>query len=87
MFTSGTCASGFKAFFPGPRLVNSLSLGEATALGSTLRLTTCGLTRNNTVLYIGTGCPTWTTPFGCLVGNDDAVAPTTCRDSPLASTL
>lgn len=53
-------------------------------LGGTLRLSTCGFTADNTVLYIGTGCPTWSMPFGCLVGNDDAAA---CGSNAFASTL
>ena len=84
MYTSGTCDAGFRTFYPGARLVYSLSLGDATPLGGTLTLSTCGLTANNTVLYVGTGCPAWALPFGCLVGNDDAVA---CGRNALASTL
>ena len=84
MYTSGTCSAGFKAFFPGARLVYSLTLGATVPLGGTLTLTTCGVTRNNTVLYVGTGCPAWALPFGCLVGNDDAAA---CPGNALASTV
>ena len=35
---------------------------------------------------MGTGCPTWDRPFGCLVGSDDAAAPA-CASNPLASTV
>lgn len=85
MYTSGSCNAGFKTFFPGSRLVFALSLGATSPLGGTLTLTTCGATRNNTVLYVGTGCPTWDRPFGCLVGSDDAAA--ACPGNPLASTV
>ena len=72
LYTSGTCTYGFKSFANGPRLVYRLFLGESVALGGTLNITTCGLTKNNTVAYIGTGCPTWQLPFACIRGNDDA---------------
>ena len=84
MYTSGSCSAGFKTFFPGARLVYSLSLGGEVSLGGTLTITTCGVTSNNTVLYVGTGCPTWMMPFGCLVGNDDAAS---CSGNALASTV
>jgi hypothetical protein len=84
MYTSGSCDTGFRTFYPGARLVYSLSLGDATSLGGTLTISTCGHTANNTVLYVGTGCPTWALPFGCLVGNDDAEA---CGSNALASTV
>lgn len=71
MYTSGTCLSGFRTFFPGPRLVYALYLGASTPLGGTLTITTCGRTANNTVLYVGTGCPTWSVPFNCLAGSDN----------------
>jgi hypothetical protein len=86
MYTAGTCAAGFRAFFPGPRLLYMLSLGSATPLGGTLTLTTCGHTANNTVLYVGTGCPTWDRPFGCLAGNDNAAGPA-CGGNSFASTV
>ena len=85
MYTSGSCEAAFKTFYTGSRLVFSLFLGDSTRLGGTLTVTTCGQTRNNTVLYVGTGCPTWAMPFGCLVGNDDAA--TTCSSNPLASRI
>lgn len=72
MYTSGSCATGFRSFFPGTRLVFSLYLGRFTMPGGTLTVTTCGATANDTVLYIGTGCPKWADPFGCLAGNDNA---------------
>ena len=71
MYTSGTCRNGFKTFVPGPRLVFMLSLGPGVTLGGTLNVTTCGLSKNDTTLFIGTGCPTWAVPFACLRGNDD----------------
>ena len=86
MYTSGTCASGLRAFFPGSRLLYALNLGSVTPLGGILTVTTCGHTFNNTVLYAGTGCPSWALPFGCIVGNDNAFAPG-CTSNGLASTL
>ena len=94
MYTSGSCAAGLRAFFAGSRLLYVLNLGEAAPLGGTLTLTVCGHTANNTVLYVGTGCPTWALPFGCLAGNDNAsdagvgsVATTACAANPLASSI
>ena len=92
MYTSGTCSVGFRAFFGGSRLLYALDLGSATLLGGTLTVTTCGHTANNTVLYVGTGCPSWALPFGCLAGNDNAgagvtVGPGGCGSNPLASSL
>jgi hypothetical protein len=84
MYTSGSCAAGLKAFYPGSRLVYAWTLNESVPLGGTLRLSSCGLTADNTVLYAGTGCPTWALPFGCVAGNDDAIA---CGSNALASTL
>jgi hypothetical protein len=84
MYTNGYCGAGYATFFPGSRLVFSLSLGDAVPVGGTLTVTTCGATRNNTVLYVGTGCPKWAQPFGCLVGNDDTPA---CPANALASTV
>ena len=86
MYTSGSCAAGFRTFYPGPRLVFSLFLGLSAPLGGTLTVTTCGQSRNNTVLYIGTGCPTWDRPFGCLAGADD-VGGAACGSNPFASTV
>ena len=88
MYTSGSCA-GFSTFFPGSRLVYRIALIDGTPLGGTLTLSTCGLTLNNTVLYLGTGCPTWALPFGCLRGNDDAgdAAGQSCPSNPQASTI
>ena len=71
MYTSGSCAAGYGYFAPGPRAVVFLDLGAATQLGGTLTLTTCGHTASNTVLYVGTGCPSWAVPFNCRVGNDN----------------
>jgi hypothetical protein len=88
MYTAGSCATGLSAFYPGSRLVYALFLGPATPLGGTLTLTTCGHTTNNTAVYVGTGCPTWDRPFGCLAGNDNAEdAGAACDGNPLASTL
>ena len=89
MYTSGTCAAGYGHFAPGSRLVFQLSLGEVIPVGGVLTLSTCGLSANNTVLYLGTGCPTWYGSFNCLVGNDNAgdVAGQTCGASASASTL
>jgi hypothetical protein len=87
MYTSGSCALGYQTFVPGPRLEYRITLSDALPLGGTLTLSTCGLTSNNTVLYIGTGCPTWFGSFNCLRGNDDAVGVATCAGDPLASAL
>jgi hypothetical protein len=87
MYTAGTCASGLRAFYPGARLLYALFLGAATPLGGTLTVTTCGHTANNTVLYIGTGCPTWGIPFGCLAGNDNAAAGACGGGNAFASTV
>jgi hypothetical protein len=84
MYTAGFCDAGFRTFYPGARLVYSLSLGDTTPLGGALTVTTCGHTVNNTVLYVGTGCPSWDRPFGCLIGNDDTP---NCGSNALASTL
>ena len=86
MYTSGSCTLGYSSFVPGPRLVYRISLSDALPLGGTLTLSTCGLTSNNTVLYLGTGCPTWFGSFNCLHGNDDAVFGA-CAGDPLASVL
>jgi hypothetical protein len=83
MYTAGSCAVGFKTFYPGSRLVYALALNASTPLGGVLRFSTCGLTANDTVLYVGTGCPSWALPFGCLAGNNDAG----CGSNGLASTL
>jgi hypothetical protein len=88
MYTSGSCAAGFKSFYPGSRLVYSLYLGASVPVGGTLTVTTCGHTSNDTVLYVGTGCPTWAAPFGCLVGSDDAMPPAgPCGSNAAASTV
>jgi len=90
LFTSGTCSGGgFRTFYPGPRIVYYLYLGEGAPLGGALTVTTCGATANNTVLYVGTGCPTWSQPFACLRGNDDAAddGVAACPGNPRASTL
>jgi hypothetical protein len=89
MYTSGSCAAGYSSLAPGPRLVYRLALDGSTPLGGVLSLSTCGLTSGNTVLYVGTGCPTWFGSFLCLRGNDNAgdVAGQACPSNPLASTL
>jgi hypothetical protein len=89
MYTVGYCRSGLSTFMAGPRLVYFLNLGPTTALGGSLRVTTCGHTRDNTVLYIGLGCPTWYGTAQCQAGNDDAGdggAPA-CTSNPSASTI
>jgi hypothetical protein len=85
MYTSGSCAAGYRTFFPGSRLVYALYLGDGVPVGGTLTVTTCGRTAADTVLYVGTGCPTAGASFGCLVGADDAAPP--CAANALASTL
>jgi hypothetical protein len=84
MYTAGTCATGLRAFYPGSRLLYALDLGSDTPLGGVLTLTTCGHSANNTVLYVGTGCPTWALPFGCVAGNENAPS---CAPNPRASTV
>ncbi len=86
MYTVGSCAAGLGAFYPGSRLLYALFLGPATLPGGVLTITTCGHTANNTVLYVGVGCPVWAQPFGCRAGNDNAVAPV-CAGNALASTI
>ena len=76
---------GYGSFAPGSRLVYRLSLGASVPLGGLLTLSTCGLTSNNTVLYLGTGCPTWFGSFNCLRGNDNSAAG--CAPNALASSL
>ena len=87
MYTAGTCTTGLRAFYPGSRLLYVIELGASTPLGGALSVTTCGHTANNTVLYVGTGCPTWALPFGCAVGNDNAVGPAACGGNGQASTV
>jgi hypothetical protein len=69
--------------------VYAIFLGANASVGGALTLSTCGLTNNNTVLYVGTGCPTFSGSFNCRVGNDDAgdVAGQACASNPRASTL
>ena len=87
MYTSGTCSAGFQTFFPWPRLVYALYLDAAAPLGGVLTVTTCGHTANNTVLYVGTGCPTWDRPFGCKAGNDDAGGADSCGSNARAAAV
>ena len=76
---------------PGPRLVFRIALGDFTLpLGGILTLSTCGLTAADTLLYVGTGCPTWAASFACLRGNDnagDVPGQAACAPNPGASTL
>jgi hypothetical protein len=65
--------------------VYALYLGDGVPVGGTLTVTTCGRTAADTVLYVGTGCPTAGVSFGCLAGADDAAPP--CGANGLASTL
>ena len=89
MYTSGACAAGYSWFSPGSRLVYLVRLGNSTPLGGVLTLSTCGLTTADTVLYLGTGCPTWYGSFNCLRGNDNAadVVGQACGTNAFASTL
>ena len=67
-----------------------LNLGDSVALGGTLAVSTCGLSTDNTVLYLGTGCPTWFGSFSCLRGNDnagDVAGQSSCAANAGASTL
>ena len=56
------------------------------SVGGMLTLSTYGLTSNNTVLYLGTGCPSWFGSFNCLRAIDDA-AGAGCAGNPFASVL
>ena len=87
MYTAGTCAAGLSTLYPGSRLLYALDLGSTTPLGGTLTLTTCGHTADDTVLYVGTGCPTWAQPFACKAGNDNAAGAAACGGNSLASTV
>ena len=87
MYTVGSCATGLGAFYPGARLLYALFLGAGVPLGGVLTLTTCGHTANDTVLYVGVGCPVWAQPFGCRAGNDNAAGPAACGPNPLASSV
>jgi len=71
MYTSGMCATGFSTFMSAPRGVYFLSLGPTAAIGGRLTVSTCGHTDDDTVLYVGLGCPTWFSTFQCVVGNDN----------------
>lgn len=89
MYTRGSCLSGYSTLVPGPRAVYFLDLGQDIILGGTLTVTTCGQTANNTVLYVGTGCPAWSAAFACRQGNDNAgdVPGRSCAGNPRASTV
>ena len=86
MYTVGSCATGLSALYPGPRLLYALFLGAGVPLGGVLSVTTCGHTANDTVLYVGTGCPTLAQLFGCRAGNDNAAGPA-CGGNDLASSV
>jgi hypothetical protein len=86
MYTAGVCARGYSTLFSGARLVYSLFLGDTVPMGGTLTVTTCGHTSGNTVLYVGTGCPSWSAAFNCVAGNDNAAEPS-CAANGLASTV
>ena len=89
MYSSGSCATGSSAMWPGPRAVIRIDLGADVPLGGSLTVTTCGNTKNNTVLFIGTGCPTWSGAFNCKAGNDNTGdnPGEVCADNPRASTV
>lgn len=89
LYSSGSCATGYATFVAGPRIVYRLALGDSVPLGGRLTLSTCGLSAANTVLYLGTGCPTRDSLFNCLKGNDDAgrFVGSACGSNVLASTL
>ena len=78
---------GYASFVPGPRLVYRITLSNELPLGGILSLSTCGLTSNDTVLYLGTGCPTWWGSFNCLRASDDGLGAATCAGNPRASSL
>lgn len=96
MYTWGACAAGLdvQAASVGvrsSRLVFRLALPPDAPPGGVLTLSTCGgaaAAAVDTVLLVGTGCPTWGGAFGCLAGNDNAPpgAPG-CASSPRASRL
>ena len=88
LFVAGRCVAGLSTFYPGPRGVFYLDLGEAVPLGGTLTVSTCGATAANTVLHVGLGCPTSDATFRCRVGNDNAAdgGGPACAPNALAST-
>lgn len=68
---SPTCSSG-SATSSGPKLAFMIDLGADTILGSQLIVDTCLTAIGDTVLFVGTGCPTSSASFRCLIANDDA---------------
>jgi hypothetical protein len=86
MYAPGSCASGFRTFSAGSRLVYYLSLGSTAPLGGSLTVSTCGATANDTVVFVGTACPTSSSAFGCLAGNDNT-EPVACGSNARASTV
>ena len=66
----------------GPRFVFRLDIGAAVR--GVLTVSTCGLTTNNTVLYVGTGCPLTAMAFSCRAASDNAPR---CGANGLASTV
>jgi len=80
---SPTCSSG-SATSSGPKLAFMIDLGADTILGSQLTVDTCLTAIGDTVLFVGTGCPTSSASFRCLIANDDAGA-IICPSDTMAS--
>lgn len=61
----GTIAGG------GAYLVFRVDLGASTPIGGMLTVTTIGYSDADTVIFLGTSCPSSQASFGCLNGGDD----------------
>lgn len=80
---SPTCATG-SGVSSGAKLAFMIDLGADTVLGAQLTVDTCLTAVGDTVLYVGTGCPSSSASFGCLAANDDMGA-TLCPSDSVAS--
>jgi outer membrane protein assembly factor BamB len=70
----GACATGYGAFPAGRRLAYAVDLPHDAPLGGVLAVSTCASAppSNDTLLWVGVGCPASAAAFGCVAGNDDA---------------
>jgi len=80
---SPTCASG-SGTSSGAKLAFMIDLGANTLLTGLLTVDTCLTAIGDTVLYVGTGCPSTTANFRCLSANDDAGS-SICPSDSMAS--
>jgi len=80
---SPTCQSGFGTS-SGAKLAFMIDLGATTVLGSQLTVDTCLTAIGDTVLYVGTGCPSSSASFRCLMANDD-IGSILCPSDSMAS--